>query len=78
MKPGVEFILLTTGEVLVTVTVATGEPGHSEITTTASYRISGTDFCVKALPIIWQNYSGDWPPPAPPGHAPVDELPPPK
>lgn len=62
-KEGVEFTLLPNGDVLVTVTVAAGEPGHSDITSTARYRLSGTDFCAKAFPIFYQYYRDSWPPP---------------
>ena len=77
MKPGVEFLLLHNGDVLVRVTTTAGEEGRNHISHTASYRLSGNDFCAKAFPIFYQNYRDSWPPPTPSSHAPVDELQPP-
>lgn len=67
-KPGVDFQLLPDGSVLVTLCVGTGEldaVGQGEITEIISYRMDGTEFMRKALPIALQNYAGDWPPPDP-------------
>lgn len=57
----VEFKLLPTNEVLVSVTVSVGNPANNDITTVVRQRISCDEFCAKAFPIMYQNYNS-WPP----------------
>ena len=66
MKPGVEFLLLHNGDVLVRVTTTAGEEGHNHISHTASYRMNNAEFCKATLPIIYQFYKDNWPPPPAP------------
>ena len=61
INKSVQFELLPSNEVLVSVTVSAGEPGNSDITTVARQRISCNEFCVKAFPIMYQNFKS-WPP----------------
>ena len=65
INKSVQFELLPSNEVLVTVTVSAGEPGKSDITTVARQRISCDEFCTKAFPIMYQNFNS-WPPTTPP------------
>lgn len=57
----VEFELLPTNEVLVSVTVSAGTKEQNDLTTTVRKRISTDEFCAKAFPIMHQNYNS-WPP----------------
>lgn len=57
----VEFQLLPTNEVLVSVTVSVGKPEQNDMTTVVRQRISCDEFCTKAFPIMYQNYNS-WPP----------------
>ena len=61
INKNVEFKLLPSNEVLVSVAVSVGEPGCNDITTVARQRLSCDEFCAKALPIMYQNYNS-WPP----------------
>ena len=72
----VEFQLLPTNEVLVSVTVSVGEPGQNDMTTVVRQRISCDEFCAKAFPIMHQNYNS-WPPDLAEAPAkPIAKLPP--
>ena len=71
INKSVQFELLPSNEVLVTVTVSAGEPGKSDITTVVRQRIDCGEFCSKAFPIMYQHYNS-WPPPAQPN--PNDSL----
>lgn len=61
INKSVQFELLPSNEVLVSVTVSAGEPGKSDITTVARQRIDCGEFCSKAFPIMYQNFKS-WPP----------------
>ena len=61
INKNVEFELLPTNEVLVSVTVSVGDPAHNDITTVVRQRLSCNEFCAKAFPIMYQNYQS-WPP----------------
>ena len=74
INKSVEFQLLPTNEVLVSVTVSVGQPEQSDMTTVVRQRLDCNEFCAKALPIIYQNYN-TWPPPAPASGGPANVLP---
>lgn len=75
-----QFQLLTTGDVLVTVTTTTGEAGVNDQTTISRCRMNFNDFFTQAFPILHQNYNSTPPwadDPQPPPAEPPAELPPP-
>lgn len=57
----VQFELLPTNDVLITLTVSTGEAGEADTTTIVRRKVSADRFCALAFPIMYQNYNS-WPP----------------